>query len=128
MPMNIENQHRSGCFRKVSAGYKAFFPAPLPPEPVLELPDSLQLQLSRSDRAIGALNMVISVLPNPELLEPCKIGWVEQHLQSLRGKATKLVGLAEQLDIVRQISQGKRNRKYAHHQYIDILSEGTELN
>ena len=114
MPMNIENQYRSGYFRKVSAGYKSFFPSPLPPEPVLELSDGLQLQLSRSDRAIGALNMVISVLPNPELLagmfirlllqQPViKIKDVEQHLQSSRGKATKLVVLAEQPDIVRQI-------------------------
>jgi hypothetical protein len=28
---------------------------------------------------------------------------------------------------LKQISEGKRNRKYAYKAYIDILSEGTEL-
>lgn len=58
---------RSGSLRKVSGGYRAFFPEPLPPASI-EIDDSLQLLLSKADRSIGALNMVISVLPNPELL------------------------------------------------------------
>jgi Fic family protein len=69
---NIEIQegfaNRSGYLRKTDAGYKAFYPNNLPPEPTIALTVSLQLQLSAADRALGALNMVISVLPNPELL------------------------------------------------------------
>lgn len=60
--------NRSGYFRQMPSGYKAFFPTALPPEPPVELLDQLQLQLSQADRAVGALNMVLSVLPNPELL------------------------------------------------------------
>jgi Fic family protein len=59
---------RSGYFQQMPSGYRAFYPAPLPPEPTIELADQLQLQLSQTDRAVGALNMVLSVLPNPELL------------------------------------------------------------
>lgn len=59
---------RSGYFRKTATGFKAFYPNPLPPIPALDLTGDLQLQLSAADRALGALNMVISVLPNPDLL------------------------------------------------------------
>jgi Fic family protein len=59
---------RSGFFRKVPAGYTAFFPTPLPPDPPLQVDSDLQLLLSRADRALGGLNMVATVLPNPDLL------------------------------------------------------------
>jgi Fic family protein len=59
---------RSGSFRKVPAGYTAFFPAPLPPDPPLQIDGDLQLLLSAADRALGGLNMVATVLPNPDLL------------------------------------------------------------
>jgi len=42
-------------------------------------------------------------------------------------KANSIVASAEKLGMLRQISKGKRNRKYAYQAYIDILSEGTEL-
>lgn len=57
---------RSGSLRMTSGGYSAFFPEPLPP--IIQFDDHLQLLLSKADRSIGALNMVMSVLPNPELL------------------------------------------------------------
>jgi hypothetical protein len=57
------DNNSSGYFRKTTSGYKAFFPQSLPPEPVIALTGALQLQLSAADRALDALNMVISVLP-----------------------------------------------------------------
>jgi len=59
--------HRSGVYRKTPGGYTAFYPGPLPPDPPVELEGSLQLLLSDADRAVGALNTVASVLPNPDL-------------------------------------------------------------
>lgn len=59
---------RSGVFRKTLAGYTAFFPAQLPPDPPLRMEGDLQLLLSEADRALGALNVVVTVLPNPDLL------------------------------------------------------------
>ena len=59
---------RSGIFRNTMAGYRAFFPAPLPPAPPLSLENDLQLLLSEADRALGALNVVVTVLPCPDLL------------------------------------------------------------
>ena len=62
-----EASHRSGVYRKSLAGYTAFFPGPLPPEPPVDLSGDLQLLLSEADRALGAINTVASVLPNPDL-------------------------------------------------------------
>lgn len=62
------NAGRSGYFRKLPKGYNAFFPVDLPPRPSIRLDGALQKLLSDADRALGALNIVISVLPNPELL------------------------------------------------------------
>jgi Fic family protein len=42
-------------------------------------------------------------------------------------KANSIVASAEELGMLKQISRGKRNRKYAYQAYIDILSEGTVL-
>ena len=59
---------RSGDFRKMPAGYTAFIPSHLPPDPAIRLEGSLQLLHSEADRALGALNVVVTVLPNPDLL------------------------------------------------------------
>lgn len=59
---------RSGQFKKMPTGYTAFFPAPLPPTPPISLEGDLALLLSEADRALGALNVVVTVLPNPDLL------------------------------------------------------------
>lgn len=58
---------RSGTFRNTPAGYTAFFPTNLPPAPPIDIEGDLQLLLSEADRALGALNVVVTVLPNPDL-------------------------------------------------------------
>ena len=59
---------RSGNFRKTLEGYTAFIPANLPPEPPVSLDGELGLLLSRADQALGAINTIATILPNPELL------------------------------------------------------------
>lgn len=59
---------RSGVFSQTPTGYTAFFPANLPPEPPIMIEGDLQLLLSDADRGLGALNVVVMVLPNPELV------------------------------------------------------------
>jgi len=58
---------RAGQFVRQSSGYRAFIPAPLPPEPGLVLDSELINLLSVADRALGRLDGVTSVLPNPDL-------------------------------------------------------------
>jgi cell filamentation protein, protein adenylyltransferase len=59
---------RSGSFRRTLRDYTAFFPSDLPPEPPVQLDGDLALLLSDADRALGAINTIASILPNPELL------------------------------------------------------------
>ena len=59
---------RSGNFRKTLQGYRTFYPDALPPEPEISFEGELGLLLSKADQALGAINTIASVLPNPELL------------------------------------------------------------
>ena len=58
---------RAGQFIRQIEGYRAFIPAPLPPDPPLELDAETINLLSRADRALGRLDGVTSILPNPDL-------------------------------------------------------------
>ena len=58
---------RAGRFVKQLTGYRAFIPAPLPPEPSIVIDDEMVQLLSKADRALGRLDGVTSVLPNPDL-------------------------------------------------------------
>ncbi|MCS7066267.1 MAG: hypothetical protein NZL85_08350 [Fimbriimonadales bacterium] len=46
---------------------RAFVPHPLPPEPPLELDGQLQRQLERAHLALGRLDSVSLLLPDPDL-------------------------------------------------------------
>lgn len=58
---------RAGSYRRQPAGYRAFLPAPLPPEPPLNVTGALQTLLSQADRAVGRLDGSVQTLPNPDL-------------------------------------------------------------
>jgi Fic family protein len=49
------------------AGFRAFIPKPLPPEPPLGYDEQMQSLLSLADRALARLDAIGLVLPNPEL-------------------------------------------------------------
>src|SRR5207247_11275688 len=58
---------RAGKYVKQLDGNRAFIPAPLPPEPPLTMDVELTRLLSEADHALGRLDGVTSVLPNPDL-------------------------------------------------------------
>lgn len=58
---------RAGTYLPQIGGYQAFLPRPLPPEPPVYLNGELTRLLSEADRALGRLDGVASVLPNPNL-------------------------------------------------------------
>jgi Fic family protein len=58
---------RAGRYLPQPSGYHAFLPAPLPPEPPIEVTPDLQRLLSDADRALGRLDGSVLTLPNPEL-------------------------------------------------------------
>ena len=58
---------RAGRYVSQPAGYRAFIPAPLPPQPALELSGELPGLLSAADLALGRLDGSVLTLPNPDL-------------------------------------------------------------
>lgn len=56
---------RAGRYVTQPTGYRAFIPAPLPPEPPLELGGELPSLLSAADRALGRLDGSVLTLPQP---------------------------------------------------------------
>lgn len=58
---------RSGRYVRQQAGYRAFLPEPLPPEPPVLITGDLQRLLSEADLALGRLDGSIQILPNPDL-------------------------------------------------------------
>jgi Fic family protein len=58
---------RAGRYVRQPTGYRAFIPAPLPPDPAIQIEGSLQVRLSEADRALGRLDGSIQTLPNPDL-------------------------------------------------------------
>lgn len=58
---------RSGRYVNQSTGYRAFLPADLPPDPPVTMDAELLRRLSDADRALGRLDGVATVLPNPDL-------------------------------------------------------------
>lgn len=68
MKVDAPASHRAGHFKQVgggSAGYLAFHPAPLPPDPPLELDVELHRLLDRANQALGRLDGITLLLPNP---------------------------------------------------------------
>lgn len=65
MPANDER--RSGAYERQTAGYKAFIPKVLPPDPPIVITPELQIALSEADRQIGRLDGAVMTLPDPDL-------------------------------------------------------------
>jgi len=58
---------RAGRYVRQATGYRAFIPAPLPPDPPTRIQGEIQALLSRADRELGRLDGSIQTLPNPDL-------------------------------------------------------------
>ena len=58
---------RAGRYVRQPTGYRAFIPAPLPPDPPLDLGGALRDRLSAADYALGRLDGAVLTLPNPDL-------------------------------------------------------------
>ena len=58
---------RAGRFLKQPNGYHAFVPAPLPPNPPVQVDTAILGLLSRAALALGRLDGVTQTLPNPDL-------------------------------------------------------------
>lgn len=58
---------RAGHYVAQITGYRAFIPAPLPPDPPVQFDAALRSLLSRADQTVGRLDGVTRIIPNPDL-------------------------------------------------------------
>jgi Fic family protein len=63
----VQPSTRAGHYIRQPTGYRAFLPAPLPPDPELRLTAELTALLSTADRALGRLDGSVLTLPNADL-------------------------------------------------------------
>ena len=64
---HMTTRKRAGRYVRQPTGYRAFIPAPLPPDPPVRVEGELQSLLSQADSALGRLDGTIQALPNPNL-------------------------------------------------------------
>lgn len=107
----------------------AFVPAPLPPDPALDFSASLIGKLSDADRAIGRLDGIAMMLPEPGLFQkqPCVTA---RQLTTMTGLSTPTVNnvlhALELLGIVREISGNSRSRVYCYQAFLGLLGGGMQ--
>jgi Fic family protein len=65
--VNEPGSARAGRLIRQPEGYRAFIPAPLPPDPPLRFDSRLATVLAEASTALGRLDGVAATLPNPEL-------------------------------------------------------------
>ena len=100
---------RAGRYVTQANGYRAFIPAPLPPNPPVRLTDELQVSLSQADRALGRLDGSIQTLPNPDLFVlmyirkeavlSSQIEGTQSSLQDLLAAEAKIFSLNQPRDV-----------------------------
>lgn len=64
---NRSERPRAGTYVSQAAGYQAFVPSALPPDPPIAFAGEIQQRLSEADLALGRLDGSIYTLPNPDL-------------------------------------------------------------
>jgi Fic family protein len=115
---------RAGHFVKQMEGYSAFIPAPLPPNPPVALDQELARLLSDADRALGRLDGVVTVLPNPAL-------FVAMYVRHEAVLSSQIEGTQSSLDDVLQFeidSAGKELPKDVEEvvNYVNAMNYGLE--
>jgi Fic family protein len=92
---------RAGQYIRQLTGYSAFVPAPLPPDPPLDT-QQLSKLLSDADRALGRLDGVASMLPNPDL-------FVAMYVKHEAVLSSQIEGTQSTLEDVLEFEAGKRS-------------------
>jgi Fic family protein len=96
---------RAGHYVKQATGYAAFIPAPLPPDPAIKIDAELSRDLSEADRALGRLDGVATVLPNPDL-------FVSMYVRQEAVLSSQIEGTQSTLEDVLQFEIDSKGRDF----------------
>lgn len=87
-------KERAGVYLPQPAGYKAYIPKPLPPQPPVRYAD-LQRLISEADRALAKLDGITTVLPNPEFFLSMYVRKEALLSSQIEGTQASLEGVLE---------------------------------
>lgn len=99
------SDHRAGRYIRQGSGdavFRAFIPRPLPPNPPLRMDAEMTRLLSEADRALGRLDGVASVLPNPDL-------FVAMYVRQEAVLSSQIEGTQSTLEDVLEYETGHEN-------------------
>ena len=118
----MDCRNRSGRIIKQLAGYSAFIPKQLPPNPPLQITEAILTQLSEADRKIGRLDGLTTVLPNPNLFVSMYV--TKEALLSSQIEGTQ----ATLLDVIQvdELSGMKKREASEVVNYVAALNYGIE--
>jgi Fic family protein len=83
-----------------ASGYLAYVPAPLPPDPAVALDAEAVDLLSRADQALGKLDGIATLLPNPDL-------FVGMYVRKEALLSSQIEGIDSTLDEVIRFEEGE---------------------
>ena len=120
---------RSGDYALQRGGFSTFVPAPLPPEPPVQFDVELVKLLSNADRALGRLDGVTSMLPNPDLFVAMYVRYEAvlssqiEGTQSTYSTANRLIAQFTSLGILREVNTQRRNKQFQYTPYLDLFEQ-----
>lgn len=116
---------RAGTFESLPAGYNAFIPKNLPPDPPIEYDDELHSLLSKADRNLARLEGITTVLPNPDLFIAMYVKKEALLSSQIEGTQASLEGVLEfEADLVPK-DDIKEIKEVVN--YIKALNYGIEM-
>src|SRR4030067_3083728 len=95
---------RAGHYVRQPAGYRAFVPAALPPDPPIRVDDAMLGLLSRADQAVGRLDGLTRTLANPDL-------FVALYARREAVLSSQIEGTQSTLDDVFEVELNPRGRE-----------------
>lgn len=96
---------RAGHYVKQIAGYTAFIPERLPPDPPINVDTGMSRLLSEADRSLGRLDGVAAVLPNPDL-------FVSMYVREEAVLSSQIEGTESTLEDVLQFEVDSKGREF----------------
>jgi Fic family protein len=100
----VDGRTRAGRYVRQPLGYRAFVPAPLPPDPPLQVDAPLLALLSRADQALGRLDGAAQTLPDPDL-------FVAMYVRQEAVLSSQIEGTQSTLDDVLAFELGANQRE-----------------
>jgi Fic family protein len=118
---NLE-KNRAGHYVQQASNYRCFIPSPLPPDPPVRIDGELLVLLSEADRAIGRLDSIVELIPNPDLFIGLFSRKEAVHSSQIEGTQTTLSEL-----LFFEVDQKQQSGRTDHREvlnYVEALDYG----